>query len=258
VIDNRPSGLLPAEIVMRARPDGYTMLLSGVSLWIEPMMKKVPYDLWRDFVPITLAVGAPNILVVHPSLPVKSVQDLIALAKAKPGELNYGAAQLGTSVHMAAELFKYMAGVDIVRVSYKSAGAAVNALLAGEVQLMFATVASVLPHIKSGKARALAITTAQPSALAPGVPTVASAGLPGFEMGGAGNGLFAPANTPPALVKRLNSDIVRVLAKPDVKQKLFSQGIEAVGSSPEEFAAAIKADSARAAKIIKFAGMEAK
>jgi tripartite-type tricarboxylate transporter receptor subunit TctC len=258
VIDNRPSGLIPAEMVAKARPDGYTLLLSGVSLWIEPLLQKVPYDLWRDFAPVTLAVSAPNVLVVHPSLPVKSVQELIALARAKPGELNYASGQLGTSVHMAPELLKYMADIDMVRISYKSSGAGVNALIAGEVQLMFATAAGALPHLKSGRLRAVAVTTAKPTALLPGLPTMAASGLPGYEMGGAGNGIFAPARTPPSLINALNAEIVRVLSRPDIKEKLFNSGIESVGSSPEDFVTAIKLDSARADKVIKFAGIGTK
>jgi tripartite-type tricarboxylate transporter receptor subunit TctC len=255
IVENRASGLIPSEIVSNAQPDGYTLLMTGSSLWIQPLLEKVSYDAVKDFAPVTLAVNAPNIMVLHPSVAAKSVQEFIAIAKAKPGVLNYASGQPGTSVHMAAELLKYMTGINMIRVPYKSAGAAVIGLLSGEAQVMFGTAPSVMPHVKSGKLRALAVTTAQPSQLAPGLPTMASAGLPGYVMVGAGNGIMAPPKTPAAIINRLSRDIVRVLHSPDVKEKLFLSGIEVIGSSPAEFAAAIKSDIKRGAEVIKFAGI---
>ena len=195
-------------------------------------------------------------LVVFPAVPVKSVQDLIALAKAKPGELNYSSSSAGTPQHIAAELFKSMAGVNIVRIPYKGAGPAIVALVAGEVQMTFSSAGAAVPHIKSGRLRALAVASAEPSALAPGLPTVASAGLAGFEAGSLW-GFFAPAKTPPSLIARLQRDIVAVLNKPDVKEKLFNATTEVVGSSPERFAAVIKADMQRGSRVIKAAGIRA-
>lgn len=257
IVDNRPSGVFTGSIVSRASPDGYTLLFNGSSFWLLPFLQKnVPYDPVRDFAPITLATSSPLMLVVYPGLPVKSMQELIALAKAKPGELNYSSSSPGTPQHIAAELFKSMAGVNIVRIPYKGAGPAIVALVAGEVQLTFSSAGAAVPHIKSGRLRALAVASAGPSALAPGLPTVASAGLPGFEAGSLW-GFFAPAKTPAVLINRLQHEIVSVLNKGDVKEKLFNATTEVVGSSPEKFAAVIKADMLRGSQVIKAAGIRA-
>lgn len=257
IVDNRPSGVFTGSIVSKASPDGYTLLFNGSSFWLLPFLQNnVPYDPVRDFAPITLATSSPLMLVVYPGLPVKSVKELIALAKAKPGELNYSSSSPGTPQHIAAELFKTMAGVNVVRIPYKGAGPAVVALVAGEVQLTFSSAGAAVPHIKSGRLRALAIASAEPSALAPGLPTVASAGLPGFEAGSLW-GFFAPARTPVSLITRLQHEIVSVLNRPDVKEKLFNATTEVVGSSPERFAAVIKADMLRGSQVIKAAGIRA-
>ena len=257
IVDNRPSGVFTGSIVSKASPDGYTLLLNGSSFWLLPFLQSnVPYDPVRDFAPITLATSSPLMLVVHPGLPAKSVKELIALARARPGELNYSSSSPGTPQHLAAELFKSMAGVNIVRIPYKGAGPAVVALVAGEVQMTFSSAGAAAPHIKSGRLRALAVASAQPSALAPGLPTVASAGLAGFEAGSLW-GFFAPARTAPSLVSRLQRDIVLVLNRPDVKEKLFNATTEVVGSSPERFAAVIKADMQRGSQVIKAAGIRA-
>jgi tripartite-type tricarboxylate transporter receptor subunit TctC len=257
IVDNRPSGVFTGSIVSKASPDGYTLLLNGSSFWLLPFLQSnVPYDPIRDFAPITLATSSPLMLVVHPVVPVTSVKDLIALAKARPGELNYSSSSPGTPQHIAAELFKSMAGVNIVRIPYKGAGPAIVALVAGEVQLTFSSAGAAAPHIKSGRLRALAVASVEPSALAPGLPTVASAGLPGFEAGSLW-GFFAPAKTPVGLITRLHHEIVRVLNKPDVKEKLFNASTEVVGSSPERFAAVIKADMLRGSQVIKAAGIRA-
>jgi tripartite-type tricarboxylate transporter receptor subunit TctC len=209
-----------------------------------------------DFAPITWVTRAPHLLVVHPSLPVKSVKELIALAKAKPGALNYNTAGLGSSTNLAAELFRSMAGVNIVRINYNGGGPAVVGLISGEGQMMFATAASVVPHIKTGKLRGVAVTTEQPSALAPGLPTMSASGLPGFEASST-VALLAPAKTPVAIINRLNQEFVRVVNQTDVKEKLFNLGGEVVGSSPERLAVLIKTEVAVWGKVIKDAGIGA-
>ncbi|HSQ04038.1 MAG TPA: tripartite tricarboxylate transporter substrate binding protein [Burkholderiales bacterium] len=253
VIDNR--GSIGPEIVAREKPDGYTLLIAGGNLWaLQFLRKSVAWDAEKDFAPITLAVTLPNLVVVHPALPVKSVKELLALAKARPGELNYSSGTTGVSTHLAAELFKVMAHVQIVRVPYKGGGPAMNAVIAGESQVSFPNAGSAAPHVKSGRVRALAVSTAQPSALFPDLPTVASAGIPGYEWLSM-IGFFAPAGTPPALVRLLNKEIVQALRREDVKGRLFTSGIEVLGNTPEEFAAVIKADIVRTARVIRDAGI---
>jgi tripartite-type tricarboxylate transporter receptor subunit TctC len=257
IVDNRGGWFIPGEIVARAPADGYTLLFSGITLWIGPLLRqKAPYDPIKDFAPITLAVSSPNVLVVNPSVAAASVKELIALAKARPGELNYGSGSAGASAHLAAELFKSMAGVNIVWVAYKGAGPSLNALIANEVQLSFPAAASGMPHVKSGRLRGLAVTSAQPSALAPGLPTVSASGLPGFESSSIA-GLFAPGRTPLPLIKRLNTDIVQVLATPEVQDRFLKMGMETVGSSPEQLSAAIKSEVTRFGKVIRDAGIRA-
>lgn len=255
IVDNRGGGALAAEVVLRALPDGYTLLLSGTSLWLAPFMRdSVSYDPLKSFAPITLAGTSPNILVTHPSLPVRSMKGLIALAKARPGELNYGSGSTGAPSHLAAELFKAMADVNIVRIPYKGTGPAINALVGGQVQIMFVSPTSVAPHVKSGRLRALAVTTAQPSKLASGLPTVSAAGLAGYESASS-FGVLAPANTPAQIIDRLNREIVQVLATAEAKERLFSAGVEPVGNSADEFAATMKSDMAKWGRLIKAAGI---
>ena len=251
IVENRPGGTIAGETVAKAVPDGYTLIYYGSALWLLPLMRKeVPYDTVKDFAPISLTSMQPNILVIHPTLPVKSVKELIALAKARPGELNYGAGGTGSSGHLAAELFKSMAKVNIMRIPYKGQGPATNDLVAGHVQLTFATSGSVAGHIKSGRLRALAVTTAQPSALVPGIPTIAASGVPGYEAAQI-SGMFAPARTPVAIITQLNREIVRLLNRPEVKEKLFTTGVEVVASSPEAFAARVKSEIVRMGKVIR-------
>lgn len=253
VVENRgaASGAIAGEIVARASPDGYTVLYYGSSIWLLPYLReKVPFDVQRDFMPISLATSNPFFLFVHASVPVRSAAELIAYAKARPGELRFGAAGAGAATRLSAELFNRMAGVDIMRVSYKGAGLAANALASGEVQVMFGSVGLGMAYAKAGRLKVLGAATAKPSALAPDVPTIASTGLPGFEAASL-SGMFAPARTPAAIVQRLNAEILRVLTRPDLKERFFASGIEPVGSSPEEFGAIVRAEQAKWGKLIR-------
>ena len=253
IVENRPTILIP-EIVAKAPPDGYTLLVSGAGLWIRPLLQNMPYDAVRDFAPITLATSVPDILVVHPSLPVRSVNELIALAKARPGVLNYASSATGSSAHLAGELFKSMAGVNIVLVAYQRANETqIRAVISGEMQLAFVGAGVAAPSLKSGKLKALAVASAQPFSVLPGVPTMA-ASLPGFESVTA-LALFAPGKTPATIISRLNQKMVRVLNQADVKEKLFNAGVEIIGNSPEQATAIIKSDIDRMGKVIKEAGI---
>jgi tripartite-type tricarboxylate transporter receptor subunit TctC len=255
VVDNRPGGgtNIGAELVARSAPDGYTIFLGGTPTAVNvTLYKKLPFDVMNDFAPITQTTVAPNLLVVHPSLPVRTVKDLIALAKSRRGQLTYGSAGIASSNHLSGALFKTMAGIDIVHVPYKGGGAAVTDLLAGNISMYFSTTPSSMPHVRTGRLRALAVTTARRSAIVPNIPTMAEAALPGFEMS-AWHALFAPAGTPPAIVKKLADEVVRALRQPDVKGRLAAQGVDAVGTSPEELAAIMKENIAKYAKLVKAA-----
>ena len=254
IVDNRGSGNLPAEIVAKAAPDGYTLCLSAAPLWITPFLRKTAYDPLRDFAPVTLAISSPNILVVHPALPVKSVRDLIALIRAKPGALNYATSGIGASSFLAAELFKSMLRADMVRVNYKSGGLALTELISGQVQLMFANAGPVATHLQSGRLKALAVTSAKPSALMPGLPTIAAGGLPGYELVSV-QGIFAPAGTPEAVITRLNREFIPFLRRADTREKFFAAGVEAIGGTPEELAATLKSEMARLGKVIQATGI---
>ncbi len=255
VVENRP-GRLIGDMLVKATPDGYTLLLISSTIMFAPLFGETFYDPIKDFAPISMVATNPNVVVVHASVAVNSVKELIALARAKPGQLNYGAAGTGSSIHLAVELFKQMAGVDITRISYKGAGPAVNDLLGGQVQLMFATAGSVMRHVSTGRLRALAVTSARPSPLAPGLPTVAASGLPGYEMV-AIYALAAPARTPPAILRQLNQAVVESLADPELKERYLTSGMEAASSSPEALAARVKTEIATVAKLIKTAGIRA-
>jgi tripartite-type tricarboxylate transporter receptor subunit TctC len=255
VVDNRQSTLNP-ELLAKAAPDGYTLHLTGGISWVDPLLRKTNYDPIRDFAPISYLANSPSALAVHPSLPVSTVQDLIALARRKPGELNYGAAGSGSAPQLAAELFKSMANVDIAHILYRGVGPTMNAIIGGEVQLTFSPVPTVVPHVKSGRLHMLAVTSAEPSTLAPGLPTLAASGLPGYEAV-AILGIWAPAATPAPVINRLNQEIVRALSTPEMKDKFSELGFDIVASSPAQFGVAIKTDMSRWSKVIKDAGITA-
>lgn len=255
IVDNRGGGVVPPEIVSRAAPDGHTLIYYGNTLWVTPLTQaRVPYDAIRDFVPISLAVTSPNVLVVHPSLPVKSVKDLVALARNRPGELNYASAGVGSSNFLAAELFKSMAKVHIVSIPYKGLGAATIDVLGGQVLMMFSTATVAGTHIRSGRLRALAVSSAERSVAFPDLPTVASQGLPGYESA-LNSGLLAPSRTPDAIVRRLNQDTVRALGDAGVREKFQSIGVDVIASTPEQFASKIKSEIATIGKLLRDAGL---
>ena len=253
VVENRGS-VVPGEVVSRAPPDGYTLLLGSNSLWTGALLRKTsPYDAMNDFAPVTLALSFPTLLFVNASVPGNSVKDFIAVAKSKPAELNYVMTSTGGSAHLAAELFKTMAGVNLTAVPYKNAGTGIVDLVSGRVQLWFSAAGPLMPHVKTGRLKLLAITSAQPSALFPGLPTVAAT-VPGYEMT-SNYCVFAPAKTPAAIINFLNREIVRVLHSPEAKEQIDSNGFELVASSAEALASMRKADIARVRKLIKDAGL---
>jgi len=257
IVENRPGGgtNIGSELVARAVPDGYTLLVGGVPNTVNMVLfKKPPYHVEKDFAPVTQTTTAPNILAVHPSLPVRSVKDLIALAKARRGELTFASAGTGSSNHLSGELFRVMAGVDIVHVPYKGGGAAVIDLIAGHVSMYFGTTPSTVPHVRTGKLRALAVTTPQRSRATPDIPTMAEAALPGFD-NAAWHCLLAPAGTPPAVISKLHTEVVRVLRLPEIIERMAAQGVDVIGSTPAELAAYIKQDLVKYEKLVKAAGI---
>jgi len=257
LIDNRPgaSGFVAAEMVAKSPADGYTLLAATeATLVTNPLFfPKVPYDPERDFAPVTIAVEVSYVLLVHPSVPAKTVRELIALARSKPGQLNYASSGNGSSFHLSMELFKRMAGVDIVHVPFKGSALSVNSMLAGEVQIMFNGTPNGVPLAKSGRLRALAVAGAKRSPLAPELPTIAESGLPGYEMGG-WFGTVAPTGTPAPVIAKLNSEYVRALRAPEVRERLEGFGFEVVGSTPSEFASRMRSESQRVARVIRESG----
>ncbi len=257
VVDNRPGagGNIGAELVARSPADGYTLLMGTVGTHAinASLYAKMPYDHVKDFAPVILVAAVPNVLVVHPSLPVHSVAELIAYAKANPGKLNFASSGSGTSIHLAGELFKVMAGVQMTHVPYKGSAPAIADLVGGQVQLMFDNLPSALAQIKAGKLRALAVTSAQRAAALPDAPTIAESGLPGYEAS-SWFGLLAPAGTPADVVAKINGEIARWLASPEAKEKLSSQGAIAAGGTPEDFARHIAAETAKWQRVVRESG----
>jgi tripartite-type tricarboxylate transporter receptor subunit TctC len=254
VVENRPGagGNIGADAVAKSAPDGYTLVMGALSTHaVNPhLFAKMPYDALKDFAPITLVAVTPNVLVVNPALPANNVQELIALARASPGKLSFASGSNGSAGHLAGELFKTLAGIDIVHVPYKGGAPAMQDLLGGQVQFMFDNLANSMAQMKAGKLKAFAVTTAKRSALAPELPTMAEAGVTGFDIS-TWYGIMAPAKTPPDIVRKLNAEIVKILGSEDMREKLKVQGAEPAPTSPEEFAAFIRTEWTKYAKIVK-------
>jgi len=258
IVDNRPgaAGIVGTDLVAKSKPDGYTLLVVSSSHAINPAMyPKLPYDTARDFAPVSLLLSGPTLLVAHPSLPAKSARELITLAKARPGVLTFASAGHGTPPHMAGELFKTMAGIDITHIPYKGNGPAYTDLMAGQVSIMFPNIATSLPYVKTGRMRAVGVGSRQRSAIAPEIPTIAESGLPGYEMS-SWFGLVAPAGTPAAILTKLQQEIARIFKQAEVREKLFAQGVEPVGGTASEFTAFLGAETTQWAKVIKASGLK--
>jgi len=258
IVDNRPGGgtVIGTELAARAAPDGYALLMVSTSTAVNPSLKKsLPYDTLKDFAPVIELAASPNVLVVHPSLPVRSVRDLIRLAKSKPGAINYGSGGTGSATHLAGELLCIIGGVRMTHVPYKGAGPATIDLLSGEVSWMFGTILPTLPHIKSGRLRAIGVSSAKRSDVLPDVPAIAET-LPGFEAT-SWYGIFAPAGTPKTTIAKLNAEIARILNSPDVRDYLLRQGANPVGDTPEKFDAHFREQIVKWGKVIKQAGITA-
>lgn len=251
IVDNRAAGVIPGQIVSQAPPDGHTLLVTSGVLWLRPLLRSdVPYDPVKAFATVSTINKGYNVLVVTQSLPVKSVKELIAYAKAKPGALNCSTGSTGSSSHLAPELFKSMTGIEMVRIPYKSGATEMADLIGGQVQLTFGTAGTVMPHVKTGKLRALAISSTKPTPLAPGLPTIAESGVPGYETATTA-GMWVPTGTPAVIIQRLNQEVTRYLSRPEVKERFLATGTEAVASAPREFADYIRADMSKWGKIIK-------
>ena len=260
VVDNRPGagGAIGADIVAKSPPDGYTMVTAVTSIMAinQFLYRKLPYDPEKDFAPVTQVGSLPRILVIHPSLPAKNVREFIAIAKAKPGQLNYGSSGVGTATHMTTELFKAMAGVDLVHIPYKGSGQVMGDVIGGQLALIFDQIVSSLPHVQGGKLRMLAITSAKRFPSLPDLPTIAESGVPGYESI-SWAGVAVPAGTPKEIVARLHAEIVKVLAMPDIRERFLRDGIETIGSTPEQFSEHIRRERIKWAKVVKDSGAKA-
>jgi tripartite-type tricarboxylate transporter receptor subunit TctC len=257
IIDNRggASGIIGTDIAAKAAPDGYTVLMMSLTLAVNPSLyKKLPYDTDKDLLPVSLVASAPLILVVHPSLPVKSLKEFIVHAKANPGKFNFGSGGPGTTPHLAGEMLKRMAGLQMTHVPYKGGGPALADLVGGQLQLMLENIPSTLPHVKSGKLRVLAVSGLARSVLVPDVPTLDEAGLKGYEIVG-WNGLFLPAATPQVIVTRLHAETVKALALPDIRERLTGMGAEGVGNTPAQFAMFVTSEIRKWAQVVRDAGL---
>lgn len=257
VVEARPGagGIIGSEFVAKSPPDGYTLIMGNAgSHSVNPSLyRKLPYDPQKDFAPVSLVSSAPNILIVHPSLPVKSVKELIAIAKARPGDLSFGSGGNGSTAHLSGELFRTMANIKMVHVPFKGAPSAVLGVMTGEVSLAILNLPPALPHVKSGRLKALGVSTAKRSSAVPELPTIAEAGLPGYEAT-AWYGVLAPAGTPAEIVARLNTEIVKGLRTEDLRKRIAADGGEVIGSTPEEFAVVMKRDIAKWAKVVVLSG----
>jgi len=256
IVSNRPGGgsTIGTHAVAKAAPDGYTLLVNTIAFAITPSLQKLPYDALNDFAPVIELASVPLVLTVHPSVPATNLAEFIALAKARPGGLDYASSGSGTSPHLAAEMFNAMAGVKLQHVPFKGNAEGINAMLGGHVKIYFALVPAVLQHIRAGTLRAIAVTTPQRLASLPGVPTIAELGFPGYEIS-SWQGLFAPAGTPPDIVARLNAEAVAMLDDPEARRRISNEGADPIGSTPEQFSARVRSEVAKWAKVIREAGI---
>ena len=258
IVDNRPGGntIIGTEMAAKSPPDGYTLFGAALPFSVIQSLYKTSFDVTKDFAPITLAGVTPNLLVANPGVPFNDVKGLIAYAKQNPGKLNYASTGNGTSNHLSFELFKAMTGTQVTHVPYKGSAPAVTDLIAGQVQVMFDNTPNVLPHVKAGKLKGLAVSSKTRSHFAPEIPTVDEAGVPGYEVG-VWFGVLTVAGTPPDIVKRLNTEMVKILTSPEIKDRISKSGVDVIAGSPEQFSAFLKSEVARWAKVIQEAGIKA-
>ncbi|MCE9640079.1 MAG: tripartite tricarboxylate transporter substrate binding protein [Betaproteobacteria bacterium] len=257
IVDNRPGGggVIGTEVVAKAPPDGYTILMIATNHTVNPsLIPKLPYDAIADFAPVTQLTASPNILVLHPSLPATSLKELITLARQRPGQLNYSSAGNGTAGHLAAELMKMMAKIDVVHVPYKAAPQALSDLVSGQIQLQFSNLMTALPHVKSGRLRGIAVTTMQRSPAIPELPTMDQAGLRGYRVDQT-YGVVAPGRTPAPIVAKLNGEIVSILKSPDIGQRMSAEGAMLVGNTPQEYLDYLKAELQKWTRVVKEVGI---